>query len=200
MFSKDLLTPASADAQVLEQWFEAHKTQYQDPILYTLTQVYLDPDRRGDQVLQDAQAIRDGLNSLDPPPVDLNDFGDPFMLPNYYPQYPATRLAREFGADFAATVETLEPGQWQGPLMSAFGVHVVLVSERKTPAEPQFADFEEAVREDWLNATTQAQYAEFEANLIERYDVQVEDSSVVLLEPPASSPDVSVDPPEITAR
>ena len=122
------------------------------------------------------------------------------MLPNYYADYSASRLAREFGADFATTVEKLEPGQWQGPILSGFGVHIVLVSERTTPAEPQFADFEQAVREDWVNATTQSRYEQFETNLIERYDIQVEDSSVVLLEPPASSLDVSMDSPEFTER
>jgi peptidyl-prolyl cis-trans isomerase C len=175
-FTKDLLTPGSTDPQVLRKWFETHKEKYREPVRYTLAHIYLDPANHGDQVVTEAESLRDTLNSLDALPADLDAYGDPFMLQNYYPEYSAAELAREFGSRFADAIEQLEPGQWQAPILSGYGVHVVFVRERLLPEEPVFADVETEVREDWIAVTTAELYEQFESGLVERYDVQVDGS------------------------
>jgi hypothetical protein len=74
------------------------------PPLVTFTHVFLDPDRRGDRTLRDADAILAELQSQGQPAEGIGDFGDPFMLQRYYPQKTEQRIASLFGREFARSV------------------------------------------------------------------------------------------------
>ena len=65
---------------------------------------------------------------------------------------PASEIAKQFGEQFAATLGGLPPGQWQGPVESGYGAHLVLVSERTEGRLPALADVRDAVRREWANA------------------------------------------------
>jgi peptidyl-prolyl cis-trans isomerase C len=184
--SKDLLTPTDPDPQVLAEWFELNKDRYRDPVLYTMTHIYLDPDSRDVQALEEAEAIRDELNELEGVPADLNEYGDPFMLQSYYPEHTEVELAKSFGSGFVEAVKELEPGRWHAPVLSGYGVHVVLLSERRLPEEPVFAEVEDRVRQDWTDETRDELNEQFIANLLDRYEVNVEETSVVLLDTEAA--------------
>ena len=43
---------------------------------------------------------------------------------------PQSDVARTFGEGFAKQLFAVEPGRWQGPIPSSFGVHFVFVDER----------------------------------------------------------------------
>jgi hypothetical protein len=51
--AKDLVALTPPTDEELRAYFEAHQDRYQAPVLYTFTQVFIDPDKRGD-----AQAAR----------------------------------------------------------------------------------------------------------------------------------------------
>ena len=65
---------------------------------------------------------------------------------------PAGEIARQFGDVFAAKLGVLPSGRWQGPVESAFGVHLVFVSERKEGRMPALTDVRDAVRREWDEA------------------------------------------------
>ena len=186
ILSKDLLTPTDPDPAQLEEWFEANKDRYRDPVLYTMTHIYLDPDKRDEQVLEQAEIIRDELNALDTVPADINEYGDPFMLQSYYPEYTETELAKAFGTGFVELVKELEPGRWHAPVLSGYGVHVVLVSERRLPEEPIYSAVEDRVRQDWIDQTRDELTEQFVVNLLDRYEIEIEETNVLLLDPNAA--------------
>ena len=100
--------------------------------------------------------------------------GDPLMLDHDFTALPASEIARQFGDAFAAKVGELQPGRWQGPVESAFGVHLVLVRERKEGRVPALADVRDAVRREWdddrrLEAKEQAYQ-----QMLKRYTVTIE--------------------------
>jgi hypothetical protein len=77
------LAPTEQD---LRTYFDANVERYQAPALITMTTLFIDPDKRGDDTLEDAEAILDTLRSLEVPTEGIAGFGDPFMLQRYYPQ------------------------------------------------------------------------------------------------------------------
>lgn len=97
--------------------------------------------------------------------------GDRTLLPS------AMRLSDEsmvdgvFGRGFFAALEALPPNEWQGPVESGFGAHLVRVLVRHEPRMPEF----EAVREKVLEAWRRHKSAELNelsfARLRERYEV-----------------------------
>lgn len=180
----DLLSAAEPERVELEAWFEARRDDYALPPRYTLTQIYLDPDRRGDAVLEEAERLRDELNALSAPPADPRALGDSLMLGNEFDGYSPAELSRQFGRGFVDSLVTLEPGRWHAPVLSGYGVHVVRIAEVVKPPSPIFDEFSERVLQDWLQAKREELNEAFVDNLMASYEIVVEEVVVPLLEPP----------------
>lgn len=68
----------------------------------------------------------------------------------------------------------VKPGQWQGPIESGYGVHLVFVSERTAGRQPELADVRDVVVREWTNARRLEGNAKFYAELLKRYTVIIE--------------------------
>ena len=147
--SQDLITPQPPSEDELQSYFEAHIDRYQAPDLITLTHVFIDPDKRGNQTLVDAEVIKKQLQALKEPPQDARSYGDPFMLQSYYPERSEAELLKLFGSGFARSVFELAPQQWHGPVLSGYGTHLVYVHDHQKAQPPVFADVKEQVRLEW---------------------------------------------------
>ena len=66
-----------------------------------MTQVFLDPDKRGNETLEDAEVIKAQLEAMEDFTVAGRDLGDSIMLQNDYPGRSEAELALLFGAEFA---------------------------------------------------------------------------------------------------
>ena len=173
--SQDLISPEPATKDELQSYFEAHIDRYQAPDLITLTHVFLDPDKRGDQTLEDAEAVMAELAALEQQPQDARSFGDPFMLQSYYPERSEAELSKLFGSGFAGPVFELAPQKWHGPVLSGYGVHLVYVHDLQQMEPPTFAEVEEQLRQDWEDERREQLNEQFIASLMARYDVTIED-------------------------
>ena len=174
--TQDLMSPQPPSEEELRTYFEKHMDRYQPPGLITMTQVFFDPDKRGDRTLQDAEATKAKLIAMNQPPRDARSFGDPFMLQSYYPERSEAGLAKLFGRGFAEPVFELEPQQWHGPVLSGYGTHLVYVHDRRESEPPRFEDVEVQVRQDWENDKRGQLNEQFIASLMGRYDVTIEDA------------------------
>lgn len=64
-------------------------------------------------------------------PGEAAALSDPFLKAHRFSQVSQSVIAREFGPDFAREVSSAPIGRWVGPIRSAYGQHLILVSERK---------------------------------------------------------------------
>ena len=181
--AKDLvaLTPPTEDE--LLAYFDVHQASYQAPTLYTFTQVYFDPDKRGDATLDDAEKARATLIAQGDAIDDPGALGDGLMLQNYYPEKDRTEIQRQLGSGFTETLVSLAPAQWHGPVLSGFGVHLVYVNSIDEPPPPVFAEVRERVTDDWSLARGEELNNQFYASLREQYTIVIEEPAeeVVIL-------------------
>jgi len=172
--TKDIARLKEPEAGELEAWFDERKADYQAPDLITFTHVFIDPDKRDDATLPDAEALLAELKAAGEPDETTGELGDRFMLQSYYPQKSELEIRKQLGGGFAEQVMQLEPGQWHGPVLSGYGVHLVYVYALQTAPEPVFADVRERVFEDW-QAEQQEQFnAEYFASLRSRYEIVID--------------------------
>jgi len=176
--TQDLIGPKPPTEEELQSYFEAHMDRYQPPDLITLTHVFFDPDKRGDQTLKDAETVKAELIALKQPPQDARSFGDPFMLQSYYPERSEAELAKLFGSGFVQPVFELAPQQWHGPVLSGYGTHLVYVHDRRESEPPKFSEVEAQVRQDWESEKRAQLNEQYIASLMGRYDVTIEDGPV----------------------
>jgi hypothetical protein len=171
----------------LEQYFADNIDLYREPDLITFTQVFFDPDKRDETTLTDAEAALVILRERGEPDGDVKDIGDRFMLQSYYPQKSELDIRRQFGAGFAEPVMQLAPGQWHGPVLSGYGVHLVYVYSLQPAPEPEFSDVQERVFEDWQTEQQDNFNAAYFEGLKNRYEI------IVNTEKPETLSDVAVD-------
>jgi len=173
--AKDLvaLTPPTEDE--LQAYFDEHQARYQAPTLYTFTQVFFDPDKRGDATLDDAEAVKATLIAQGDAIEDAGALGDGLMLQNYYPQKDRAEIQKNLGSGFTDTLITLAPGQWHGPVRSGFGVHLVYVNNITEPPPPVFAEMRERVSADWSLDRGEELNDKFYASLREQYSIVIEE-------------------------
>src|SRR5210317_401344 len=55
--ARDLVALTPPTAEELQVYFAENRDRYQEPVRYTFTQVFIDPDKRGDATLADAETI-----------------------------------------------------------------------------------------------------------------------------------------------
>ena len=164
--------PEPTQAQ-LRDFLAQHPQQFQAERGYSFTQVFLNPQRHGSQLQADAQRLLAALRRA-PEDVALVKGGDPFLLDSHFERLPAGETARLFGADFEKALRTIATGQWQGPVTSSLGTHLVLLRLRDEPGPPQLADIQAEVRRAWMNEQRELANARFYAELRRRYDVKVQ--------------------------
>lgn len=173
--AKDLVALTPPGEEDLHSYFEEHKQRYQQPALYTFIQVFIDPDKRGDATLDDAQKIKAELIARGDEIDDAGSLGDSFMLQNYYPQKDQIEIQKQFGSGFTESLMELTPGQWHGPVLSGYGVHLVYVQAVSEPPAPKFAEVRERVEQEWKSDKGEELNEQFYESLREQYSVVIEE-------------------------
>lgn len=164
----------------LEQYFEDNKALYRDPDLITFSQVFFDPDVRDEATLDDAAEMLARLEAAGEPDPETLGAGDRFMLQNYFSEASELEVRRQMGTGFTESVMQLEPGQWHGPVLSGYGVHLVYVYQLAEAPAPQLADVQAQVLENWQTEQQEEFNETFFESLKSRYEI-------VIAEPPAGA-------------
>ena len=159
----------------LEAFFGEHLERYRDPDMIAFAHLFIDPDARGDATLDDAAVLLEELRANGEPKQEDLQSGDRFMLQNYFAAATERDVRRQMGSGFAEAVMKLEPGQWHGPVLSGYGVHLVFVFSLQTAPPPQFRNVQARVREDWQLKKLEEFNRQFLENLKGRYEIIVEE-------------------------
>lgn len=159
--------------QALRDWHASHPERFTRPALLTFSHIYFSPDMRGEAATAAAEAALLRLNGPNPPASTT--LGDPFMLQRQYGDIPFRELSRQFGNAFAEALSALPVSEaWQGPVMSAYGVHLVRVDQSRPATLPTFEDIEAEVRKDWLDQQRLEANEQAIEDIIARYEVEIE--------------------------
>jgi len=138
--------------------------------------VYINVDRRGTSAEPDALTALAALQSADGnagEALSWLDLGDPFMLERRYEDLTAPEIDRLFGRAFGTTIATLPAGQWQGPIVSGYGIHLVRVTDFIEGGVPSLADIRDDVQREVANARRRDMNERFYESLRARYDIIV---------------------------
>lgn len=167
----DASTPSDAD---LAAFLQSHADSFRNEPKIALRQVFVDRALHGEGTAAAAAALLAKLRvaGADAEPGEL---GDPLRLLADEPgARPLSAIARDFGPDFAAAVEKLQPGEWNGPIESGFGLHLVRVTAREEGRPAELSEVRDAVLREWSSARRKELADAFYRGLRARWDVVVE--------------------------
>lgn len=176
--TEDLAGQLQPPDAALQTYFEENRERYRYPELRSFTHVYFNIDKRGDAGFAAAESVLADLRAS-PDAARAGELGDPFMLARHYRAVSPREASRLFGGEFADALFELEPGQWQGPVASGYGLHLVLVTDAEGSSMPGLDDVMDEVLADYQREVRERAQEEVLAGLMERYEVEIDEASIV---------------------
>jgi hypothetical protein len=123
---------------------QANQSTFTRPTLVTFEQIFLGSEG-SDGIDRRLAAARQALERG----ADPATLGQPTLLPPREDDAAVDLVAKRFGGEFGAQLETVPLGQWTGPVVSGFGLHLVRVRERIPAALPSLEEARSLVAGRW---------------------------------------------------
>lgn len=169
---EDVDTPALPGDADLESWFKANLDNFISPETRSFSHIYLSPEVHGDDLDAKAQEI---LSELGNAAQDWKALGDPFMMKRAFKSLNAVEAARLFGPNFSKELFKLDGTHWQGPIESAFGLHIIQLDNVTPKVIPKFQNVRATVESAWQQEAQRTVNQNNLKELIQKYKVEVED-------------------------
>jgi hypothetical protein len=160
----------AATDTVLKAYLAAHQAEFRVEPKLAFEQIFINPQRSKQSVDERTEKLLTRVSAA-PSDADLRGFGDSTLLPHAMRLAAVSVIDRNFGTEFGEKLVQLPPNVWSGPIRSAYGVHLVRVTERREGYDPPLADVRAAVERKWRDAQRAAfRKAEYE-RLRSKYEV-----------------------------
>jgi hypothetical protein len=169
----DVAAVAEPTNAELADYLKTHSAIFRVDRGVTFSQVYLDPNKRGEHLAGDANQLLTQLRQQGRG-ADLSSLGDPFLLEHRFLATPDMEIAKQFGEKFVTKLGDVPVGQWFGPVESGYGMHLVFVEERTAGRLPELAEIRDAVSRDWTNERRLELNEKFFQGLLKHYEIVVE--------------------------
>ncbi|MEJ2580074.1 MAG: peptidylprolyl isomerase [Acidobacteriota bacterium] len=166
----------------IQAYFSLRQERYRLPTVVSFAQVFVSPERRGADAEQHATEILARLRAEDPEPNALASWGDPIMLESYYAMQTEKEVSAAFGGDFSAAVVALEPGQWEGPVQSGYGLHLVKVVLREDSRIPEWTEVSGRIINDMEFEARNSAKDQLYQEIAQKYEVVLDGTAREVLE------------------
>lgn len=173
-FVADGLAPEAPSDETLNAWLEENSDAYDVPPRFTFEQIYINPAKHAGDLDAYLANTLNVLQGAADPGNDVNGPGDSIMLPAEVAAATPRDIERVFGLEFAAAVAGLDPGRWQGPVVSGYGLHFVRLQEVLPGRAPRLDEVRDEVERDFLDDQASQISESFYEALRGRYTVRIE--------------------------
>lgn len=141
----DIMAPTDKE---LTNFMSKHKDKFSIEPQFSFSHVFLDKEKRGDTLENDAQQLLQQLHQARTG-LDLGQYGDTILLASTYQLSPGSVIDRQFGSRFSANLADLDVGTWQGPIPSSYGFHLVMIHRYKPGREPELSEVRTQVEREF---------------------------------------------------
>ena len=140
--------------QQLKDYFADNKQHYQMAANITFTHVFVKTNNVDQPEKPQAAWLRAGkllatLNNNSVLFSQAGEYGDRFLFNLNYVDRGADTIASHFGSSFQQSLFALDTSKtWQGPILSDYGIHLVLISNKTVSRTPELNEVAAAVLAD----------------------------------------------------
>ena len=170
---EDVADQSQVTDEQLARYLAENEESYRIDPQFTFSHVYLNPDKRKENLEEDARLLLAELRGSQGAGREA-PYGDSLMLPYSFDSLHAREVDRQFGTGFAARLLNLQTGVWAGPVRSGFGVHFVFIEDRIESRVPDLEEVRDAVERDLVAQRRRDANEKIYQRLRERYTITVE--------------------------
>jgi hypothetical protein len=160
----------------LRGYYERNKQRYERPARASIVHVYFSRQERGaEQARADAERTLESLRGDGgPTPQDAIALGDVFLMGHEHRNQSRNGISRLFGQEFAQAVIGVDTAGWIGPVKSAFGHHVVFISDATADGILDFKSVRSQLLKALEDELREEQLREKLADLHETYEIEIQ--------------------------
>ncbi|WP_085034273.1 peptidyl-prolyl cis-trans isomerase [Ensifer aridi] len=162
----------------LRQFYNAHPNMFRQEARVSFDHVFFSGSKRPDAA---ADARRVLAASDGPDETAIINQGDQWLAAARLEAGKESDIAAQFGPAFARAVAALPTGEWMGPIESAYGQHLVRVSEVVPAAVRPFAEVKAEVLAQWRDEQRRNYERRYLAELLKKYEIVAEPSAEPLI-------------------
>ena len=162
------VTPTTASLQV---FLDKNPQQYAFDPRYSFDQLYIAGIAGADSATARQRAGR-LLQSLEQGAA-WQKAGDAISLPASMESASRSEVARLFGDAFADALAGVKIGEWQGPIVSGFGLHLVRIRKAEPERIPELEEIRQRLENDWRASTVKDRQEKAYQILLDSYDVRI---------------------------
>ena len=93
---------------------------------------------------------------------------------SHFDAAPARVVDSTFGTGFSKNLDALIPGEWQGPVESGLGPHLVLLESRVEGTLPELVEIRPVVEREWANEKRLETRRMINQQLLKDYQIDIE--------------------------
>ncbi|WP_390616436.1 peptidyl-prolyl cis-trans isomerase [Maricurvus nonylphenolicus] len=171
---QDMVVPEAPGDEVLQDYFDKHVEDYRVSAIASFDQLYFSPDKRSD-ALADATALIEQLQAGEIDHEKARQASDRSPVGSVMQGQNMLRLNRQLGRVFVEQLQQLDSASrdWQGPIESGYGIHLVKLNDWVESSLPVFEDVKPQVERDWLRQAREDANEDYYQTLKAQYQVSV---------------------------
>jgi hypothetical protein len=160
----------------LQSYLEENREVFRLEPVIDFRQIYISLDKRGAAADEFAQGLLDQLlnEQGDSPNEGWKELGDSLPFPAEIKGARSGEISRQFGQQFTDSLITLEQGKWTGPVLSGYGLHLVIIDQFTPQRDPALEDVRERVKIEWMEQRRRNTTDQLYDKLAENYEIEIE--------------------------
>lgn len=166
----------SVDQAELGSYLARHQARYTVDASITFTHVFFDASKHGSEEAE--RLAKNALGELRRAGGEFADapkYGERFLYYLNYVERTREFVASHFGEPMTAALFRISPGEtWQGPFLSPYGAHIVMVTERRDERESGLDEIRSRVLEDARVDMQREGLEEAIAEIVDSYNIRIE--------------------------
>lgn len=148
----------------LANYLAANKDKFRRPSSYTFEQIYFNPEKHTEaEIAEEISFLKSG-----------KQVGDASLLPQSFNRAQRQAVDGTFGTGFSNELDDLETGDWQGPVRSGLGFHLIKIESRTEGQLPALDEIRLIVEREWSNEKRLSIRREMNERFVAEYDVTIE--------------------------
>lgn len=160
----------------LQKFLSTHRSDFTLPAMRSFKQIYLDPEQHKNNISNEIMLILKQLNTG----TNAIGLGDRSLLPFEFTNETEKTIASMFGNSFASRLfafpaTDLENNNWQGPIKSEYGTHLIQIKTANKEHLPALPEIHDRVSTRWYEDKREQANKLFYQSLYQRYEIIVDD-------------------------
>ena len=133
--SNDIASLSEPTDDILKAYYKENSDKYLTSAAYTLYQIIFSPDKRNDNYKDASKTLKQFPEATFD---EMQKLGDKLPFSYFFEDVDANELGLQLGSIFPDELKSQEINKWVGPIQSGFGYHLVYITNKVEPREPEF--------------------------------------------------------------